>query len=84
MIRKAAPNSLLVGFKLLVSPTNNEVEYAIRKVFASGADLVVFNDLTEIRKGNYTRFVFKQDMTFDVAKDAKQLVEIILDYRSKI
>lgn len=83
LIRKAAPNALLVGFKLLVSPTEEEMHNAVKKVFANGADLVVYNDLTEIRKGDYTRYVFRPNMSFEIAKDAKELVQIILDYKNE-
>lgn len=78
LIREAAPNAFLVGFKLLVSPTPSEVETAVKKVFSNGADIVVYNDLTEIRKGNLSRFVFKPDMSFEEARNAYELVDIIL------
>lgn len=77
LIRAAAPDALLVGFKLLVSPTYEEKSKAIQKVFNNGADLVVYNDLTEIRKGNSTRYVYKKDMFYTEAPTAKQLIEII-------
>lgn len=78
LLRQYAPESFLVGFKLLVSPTYAEVHKAVKKVFTSGADMVVYNDLTEIRKGNPTRLVFNPDMSFQEAEDAQQLVEIII------
>lgn len=77
LIREAAPNSLIVGFKLLVSPTDEEKNKAIQKVFNNGADLVVYNDLTEIRKGNSTRYVYKKDMFYIDAPTVKQLTKII-------
>jgi phosphopantothenoylcysteine synthetase/decarboxylase len=81
LLREAAPNALLVGFKLLVSPSVKDALNAIQKVFKSGADLVVYNDLTEIRKGNAERLVFTPDMKFKVADDASALVDIILDHK---
>lgn len=83
IIRNYQKNAFLVGFKLLVSPTEEEMQNAIKKVFSNGADLVVYNDLTEIRKGDSTRYVFKPDMGFTIAKNAKELVEIILDYKNE-
>ena len=83
LLREAAPNALLVGFKLLVSPSLDEALNAIEKVFKNGADLVVYNDLTEIRKGNSQRLVFTPDMKFQPAKDAKELVEIILKHKQQ-
>jgi phosphopantothenoylcysteine synthetase/decarboxylase len=58
--RKLAPNALIVGFKLLVSPTPDERRAAIDKVLNRGVDMVVYNDLTELRKGNTTRFLFEK------------------------
>ena len=81
LLREAAPDALLVGFKLLVSPSKDEINSAVQKVFKSGADLVVYNDLTEIRKGNSERLVFTPDMKFKVADDASALVDIILNYK---
>lgn len=77
LLRNTAPNAFIVGFKLLVSPSYQETYEAVKKVFNNGADLVVYNDLTEIRKGNSSRLVFKKDMTFEKADDASQLVDII-------
>jgi len=57
--RELAPNALIVGFKLLVSPTTDERLAAVKKVLQY-ADLVVFNDLTELRKGNATRLLVDQ------------------------
>ena len=81
LLREAAPNTLLVGFKLLVSSSKDEIDIAVKKVFKNGADLVVYNDLTEIRKGNLIRYVFTPDMKFQIARDAKELVDIILNYK---
>lgn len=81
LLREAAPNALLIGFKLLVSPSKDEIDSAVQKVFKNGADLVVYNDLTEIRKGNLIRYVFTPTMSFTIARDAKELVDIILNYK---
>lgn len=77
LLRIAAPNSLIVGFKLLVSPTDEDKHRAIQKVFDNGADLVVYNDLTEIRKGNTMRYLYDKDMNFLEAPNAKHLVQLI-------
>jgi len=55
--KELAPNAIIVGFKLLVSPTDEEKWKAIQKVQNSGAALVVYNDLTELRKGNSERIL---------------------------
>jgi phosphopantothenoylcysteine synthetase/decarboxylase len=59
--RALAPNAIIVGFKLLVSPTDDEKWMAINKVFDSGVNYVVYNDLTELRKGNPQRYVYRRD-----------------------
>jgi len=77
LLKSASPNSMIVGFKLLVSPSYDDVSRAVQKVLNSGADYVVYNDLTEIKKGNSSRLVFKKDMSFSKVSDAKQLTQYI-------
>jgi len=77
LLKSASPNSMIVGFKLLVGPSYDDVSKAVQKVLNSGADYVVYNDLTEIKKGNSTRLVFKKDMSFSKVSDAKQLTQYI-------
>jgi len=77
--KKVSPKSMVVGFKLLVSPTYQEVHKAVQKVLNNGADYVVYNDLTEIRKGNSSRLVFSKNMNFREVKDAKELVDYIIN-----
>jgi phosphopantothenoylcysteine synthetase/decarboxylase len=59
--RALAPNAIIVGFKLLVSPSDEQKFDTINKVFNSGVDYVVYNDLTELRKGNTDRYVYRRD-----------------------
>ena len=75
--KTVCPRALVVGFKLLVSPAYEEVYYAVQKVLNNGADMVVYNDLTEIRKGNSKRLVFQPHNGFREAKDVSELVQII-------
>lgn len=78
LMRIANPAATIVGFKLLVRPSFEEVDAAVKKVFNNGADVVVYNDLERIRSGDNTRLVFRKDMSFvkcDSAEDvAKQVV----------
>jgi len=69
--RELAPNAVIVGFKLLVAPTEGEKQKAIQKVFDSGVDFVVYNDLTELRKGNSTREIHYNFLGYHTAKDMK-------------
>lgn len=81
--RELAPNALIVGFKLLVGPTPEQKDLAIEKVFDSGVDFVIYNDLIELRKGNSERQLFckfdggKHSREF---KDPKYLVTFIDSY----
>lgn len=77
LLKAASPKSMVVGFKLLVSPAYDQVVKAVQKVLNNGADYVVYNDLAEIKKGNSSRLIFKKDMTFTKINDAKQLVQYI-------
>lgn len=77
LLKSASPNSMVVGFKLLVSPAYDQVSKAVQKVLNSGADYVVYNDLTEIKKGNYQRLIFKKDMSFSKVSNAKELTQYI-------
>ncbi len=59
IIKKALPNSKVVGFKLLVGATHEELRTAaMKQIETAGVDLVAGNDLNNIRKGNrkYTMF----------------------------
>jgi phosphopantothenoylcysteine decarboxylase/phosphopantothenate--cysteine ligase len=76
--KKVSSRSMVVGFKLLVSPTYQEVNKAVNKVLNNGADYVVYNDLTQIRKGNTTRLVFSKNQSFVEVADAKELTDYIL------
>ncbi len=74
--KKASPNSMVVGFKLLVSPTFEEVLAAVRKQLLVGeVDYVVYNDLSEIRKGFETRYIFDGCMNMCQIKNYNQMVQ---------
>jgi phosphopantothenoylcysteine synthetase/decarboxylase len=60
--RELAPNSIIYGFKLLVSPSEDEVIASVKKVLKNGADYVVYNDLNELKSGNSTRTIFDRDL----------------------
>ena len=77
LLKAASPESMVIGFKLLVSPAYDQVAKAVQKVLNNGADYVVYNDLTEIKSGNSRRLIFKKDMTFTEVKDAQSLVQYI-------
>ena len=68
----------IVGFKLLVSPRYEEVYKAVNKQLQSGVDHVVYNDLTEMRKGNLKRLLFSKDMSWTAFTGAEELVKILV------
>lgn len=76
---RVSPKSMVVGFKLLVTPSYQDVQKAVQKVLNNGADFVVFNDLSQIRKGNDSRLLFRKDMSFIEAKNAGVLTTTILN-----
>jgi phosphopantothenate---cysteine ligase (CTP) len=82
VFKKYSPKSMVVGFKLLVSAPYEQVYHAVQKQLRNGVDLVVYNDLTEIKKGNKKRLVFDKQMNFREANNAKELSEVILDHYS--
>lgn len=84
LLKETSPNSVIVGFKLLVSPTEEQKLTAIKKVLASGADMVVYNDLTEIRKGYTKRFLYDSSMSETVCDTSSALAINILDQYNKI
>lgn len=77
--RELAPNALIVGYKLLVSPTADEAHVAICKVL-DHVDYVVYNDLTELRKGNTGRIIIGQiDSFYTEAPTTKDIVNFLID-----
>lgn len=57
-----SPNSLVFGFKLLSSPTEEEKVAAIERQLEY-VDYVVYNDIDQIRKGYTSRYVYDKHMT---------------------
>jgi phosphopantothenoylcysteine synthetase/decarboxylase len=57
-MRKLAPDAVICGFKLLVDSTEDELLEAMRKqVDESGVDLVVGNDLRDIKNDDHQLLV---------------------------
>jgi phosphopantothenoylcysteine synthetase/decarboxylase len=78
-LRAINPNATIVGFKLLVDPSYQEINNAVQKVLNNGADYVVFNDLNRIKKGDNTRLIFNKKMNFREMKTTDELTNYILD-----
>lgn len=61
IMRKLAPNATICGFKLLVDSTNAELLDAMVKQFnESNVDLVVGNDLRDIKNDNHRLFIMSK------------------------
>ena len=75
--RELAPDALIVGFKLLVSPSAEKRLVAINKALQH-ADIVVYNDLTALRGGNNERIVFGHGGVERFVKNAEELVDEII------
>jgi phosphopantothenoylcysteine decarboxylase/phosphopantothenate--cysteine ligase len=61
IMRKLAPNSIICGFKLLVDSTEDELVEAMKKQIAeSDVDLVIGNDLRDIKADNHSLVVISK------------------------
>lgn len=61
IMRKLAPNSVICGFKLLVDSTEDELVEAMRKqITESDVDLVIGNDLRDIKADNHSLLVISK------------------------
>lgn len=86
-IKAAHPNCYLVGFKLLVNSTDEELEAAVRhSIETNHCDLVVGNDLRDIKAGKHRLLLGKTDgksitITSHCAdpKDPSYLAEVVVD-----
>jgi phosphopantothenoylcysteine decarboxylase/phosphopantothenate--cysteine ligase len=80
--RELAPAAMIVGFKLLVSPTDDERNEALMSQFQQGVDMVVYNDLTKLRAGNSSRTVYYGEAfgESDVVDTPAALATKILEY----
>lgn len=71
-VKELAPETKLVAFKLLVNATEEQFHNAANKVFInSKADLVVGNDLSEIKKGKHSIIIFNKNESGEVGGFAK-------------
>lgn len=61
IMRKLAPKSLICGFKLLVDSTKDELVEAMRKqIEESDVDIVIGNDLRDIKADNHSLMVISK------------------------
>lgn len=80
--RDLAPKAFIVGFKLLVSPSYEEKYEAVRKQLKY-VDAVIYNDLTELRKGDDKReLIFQADEGKIVSAKNMTVSEIVEELSS--
>lgn len=64
-VKKWAPNAYLVGFKLLVNSTEEElVENAKKSIQSNGCDMVVANDLRDIKNNAHQVIIVKPNVPY--------------------
>lgn len=84
LIKDISPNTYLVGFKLLDNVSEeNLINTAINLKDKNNCNLVVANDLENIRKGNHKAFIIKTSDNYIAAfgkEDiAEKLIEVMLN-----
>lgn len=77
--RLLAPEAFIVGFKLLVNASTEEINAAVKKQLNQGVDAVVFNDLHVLRKGNPSRHIYTNTGHVQTALTTKSLAQGIVD-----
>lgn len=82
--RELSPKSIIYGFKLLVSPSEDEVIKAVSKVLKNGADYVVYNDLNELKGGNATRIIFDKDLNKTYIYNTKDFKNFIYENSNRV
>ena len=79
-LRSWFPKAFLVGFKLLENvPKEELVDVAQKLCIKNKMDLILANDLAELRQGNSRRYVVRQDGFTDIILNTKDGVSIV-DY----
>lgn len=74
LIKKMSPSTYLVGFKLLDSVRKEElIDVASKLRDKNQCDLVVANDLSNIRNGNHIAYILKKDDSYIEASDKEDI-----------
>jgi phosphopantothenoylcysteine decarboxylase/phosphopantothenate--cysteine ligase len=88
-VKELNPDIFLVGFKLLVNSTDDElIQEAKKSIEKNNCDVVVANDLRDIRQNNHKLLIVTKNDANIIGKDANiplanKLVEKILILNSK-
>lgn len=84
IIKNVSPNTFLVGFKLLDNVSEEElIDVACKLKVKNKCDLVIANDLSNIRSGKHKAFIIKDKSSYIIANDksdiAKKLVKEMIN-----
>jgi phosphopantothenate-cysteine ligase len=80
-VREWAPKAFIVGFKLLVSSTDDElISDAVKSLHDNGCNAIVANKLIELRSGNHRILYVTNNGTFEFKTDlVTNVVESIIE-----
>ena len=79
IIKDISPSTYLVGFKLLDNVSEEKlISTAVKLKDKNNCDLVVANDLQNIRKGNHKAFIIKTSKDYISASDKEDIAEKLI------
>ena len=79
LIKDISPNTYLVGFKLLDNISEeNLIDTAVKLKDKNNCNLVVANDLENIRKGNHKAFIIKTSNDYIIASGKEDIAEKLI------
>jgi phosphopantothenoylcysteine synthetase/decarboxylase len=81
IIKELQPSTVLVGFKLEVDKSRQElVEVAFRSLTTNAADLVLANDLRQVEQGRHVGYLVNRAGDVEaVAEGKEEIARLLLD-----
>lgn len=80
IIKEISPKTFLVGFKLLDNVSENQLlDVAIKLKDKNKCNLVVANDLKNIRNGSHKAFIIRKDNTYKNADGKEDIAEKLIE-----
>lgn len=80
MIKDISPNTFLVGFKLLDNVSENQLlDVATKLKDKNKCDIVVANDLKNIRNGNHKAFIIRKDNSYKNADGKEDIAQKLIE-----
>lgn len=84
LIKDLSPQTYLIGFKLLDGVTESElIKVATKLKDKNKCDLVVANDLSNIRNGHHKAFIIKKDNSYIEAQDKEDIATKLISEMTK-